>query len=1035
MRFITAAAISRRTVTMLAVVLLLAGGVFAYNSLQVELFPEIEFPLVVVTTSYAGADPEGVVQDVTSPIERAISGAEGLETVQSNSFEGNSIVLATFAFGTDMANAESFVESAVGGLAFPSGAERPEVGRFDPDQFPVLQFSVVSDDGIEDLSELVQSRILPELSGIDGIMQIVVSGEVERQVQVAVDPDRMQASGVSLPQVAAALSENNVTLPAGLISGAGNTVPVKTTHTLGSVEDIRGLVVGFSPVGPVLLGDVAAVILTEGAPSSISRTNGKPAVSVSVVKEAESNTIEVTEAVRAALDGLTGLTGLPPSVGIVIVSDQGPEIQDQIDTLLQEALYGFLFAVGVVFIFMLTIRPTVVRGLITTLRPTLVIALSIPLSVLTAVLLMTWQDMSLNFMTLGGLAISVGRVVDDAIVVLENVYRHIQAGRERWRAALEATTEVGPAILASTLTTIVVFAPLAFIEGLVGAFFLPFALTVVFALAASLVVALTAVPVLGAYLLRPGDLPEGAGEDDIAFVNETWLQRTYTPALRWALGHKAMTLLGAIIVTVASLALLTLIPVTLFPSGGQRIVEIELTMPPGTPAERTLAEIIQIEESVRDFADIYTATVGSTNLGSGGAPGSFNQASMLVVLAEDPPEDIANSLRDELESPGRQVRVNEISDGPPAGGVEISVAGPDYEDISMVSQELVSSLSSMGGVVNLESNVAQAREEVAVEVHPGAAAAIGLTTRQVGFQLSQFLVGRAVTTINVNGEATDVVLSGGRDAVNSLEKVGNLVIAGPVGAAPLRELAQLTTREGPVTISRTDGQRSASITGDIAADDTQAIGIEIDRKIEELTLPLGVTVTSGGIFADIAEGFQAIFLSMAVGIILMYLVMVASLGSLRNPIVIVTSLPLALIGVLVALAITGRTLGLPAMMGLLLLIGIVVTNAIVLIAFVEQLRDRGMSVTEALITGGRVRLRPILMTALTTSFALLPLAAFSSGEGGIISSELATVVIGGLISSTALTLIVVPVVYYLFNVSIPRLLVRLRLTPAAVSFG
>ena len=398
MRFITAAAISRRTVTLLAVVLLLAGGVFAYNSLQVELFPEIEFPLVVVTTSYAGADPEGVVQDVTSPIERAISGAEGLETVQSNSFEGNSIVLATFAFGTDMANAESFVESAVGGLAFPSGAERPEVGRFDPDQFPVLQFSVVSDDGIEDLSDLVQSRILPQLSGIDGIMQIVVSGEVERQVQVAVDPDRMQASGVSLPQVAAALSENNVTLPAGLISGAGNSVPVKTTHTLGSVEDIRGLVVGVSPVGPVLLGDVAAVILTEGAPSSISRTNGKPAVSVSVVKEAESNTIEVTEAVRAALDGLTGL---PPSVGIVIVSDQGPEIQEQIDTLLQEALYGFLFAVGVVFIFMLTIRPTVVRGLITTLRPTLVIALSIPLSVLTAVLLMTWQDMSLNFMTLG----------------------------------------------------------------------------------------------------------------------------------------------------------------------------------------------------------------------------------------------------------------------------------------------------------------------------------------------------------------------------------------------------------------------------------------------------------------------------------------------------------------------------------------------------------------------------------------------------------------------------------------------------------
>jgi HAE1 family hydrophobic/amphiphilic exporter-1 len=1029
MRFITAAAIRRRTVTLLAVVILLAGGVLAYNSLQVELFPEIEFPLVTVITSYQGADPEGVVQDVTFPVERAISGAEGLETVQSSSFEGNSIVLATFEFGTDMAEAESFIESAVNGLSFPVGVEDPEVGRFNPDQFPVLQFSVVSDAGVQSLSEVVESVILPELAGVDGILQTVVSGEVDRQVRVAVDPVKMQESGVSLPQISASLSENNVVLPAGLISGGGNTVPVKTIHTLGSVDEIRRLVVGASPAGPVLLEDVATIELTDSIPSSISRTNGKPAISISVIKEAEANTIEVTEGVREALGSLN----LPVGVGIVIVSDQGPEIQQQIDTLLREALFGFLFAVTVVFIFMLTIRPTVIRGIFSSLRPTLVIALSIPLSVLTGVLLMTWQDMTLNFMTLGGLAISVGRVVDDAIVVLENVYRHIQAGRERWRAALDATTEVGPAILASTLTTIVVFIPLGFIQGLVGAFFLPFALTVVFALAASLVVALTAVPVLGAYLLRPGDLPEGSGEDDIAFLNETWLQRAYTPILRWALGHKAITILGAVVLTVASLALLSLIPVTLFPSGGQRYIEVNLTLPPGTPPDRTLAEVIQIEEEVRDISEIYTATVGATDLSGGGVPGGFNQASLLIALTSDAPEDAASRLREDLAGPGKVVRVTEISDGPPASGVEISVAGPDYDDIIRVSQYLVSSLTAVEGVVNLESDVAQARDELAVEVDPAAAASIGLTTRQVGFQLSQFLVGRSVTTINIGGEDTDVVLSGTRDSISSVNKVGSLVIAGPGGSAPLRELAELTTREGPVTISRTDQQRSASITGDITDADTQAVGVEIDRVIAELDLPPGLTVTSGGIFADIAEGFQAIFLSMAVGIVLMYLVMVASLGSLRNPIVIVTSLPLALIGVLVALAVTGRTLGLPAMMGLLLLIGIVVTNAIVLIAFVEQLRERGMSITEALITGGRVRLRPILMTALTTSFALLPLAAFSGGEGGIISSELATVVIGGLISSTALTLIVVPVVYYLFNESIPGLFRRPRPSPAVVN--
>ena len=530
MRFITAAAISKRTVTMLAVVILLAGGVYVYNSLKVELFPDIEFPLVAVNTSYPSVDPEGVVEDVTSPIEKAISGMDGLESVQSTSFEGNSLVLANFKFGTDMANAESNIEAAVGGLSFPVGVERPDVGRFNPDQVAVLQFSVIAEPEPDadpsgfvpsDLAvSTVRTLLLPELVAIDGVMDVQVTGEVQPQVLVAVDSDRLEAQGISLPQVSAALSENNVTFPTGLLFGTREAMPVKTIHLLGSIADIRNLVVGSSPSGPVLLSDVASVASSNEVPTSISRTNGRQAINVSIIKEPEANTIEVTEAVREALDA----AALPAGVEIVIVSDEGPEIQEQIDSLLQEAGFGFLFAVTVVFIFMLTIRPTVIRGLLTTLRPTIVIGLSIPLSVLTGVLLMGWQDMSLNFMTLGGLAISVGRVVDDAIVVLENVYRHIQSGRERWRAALDATAEVGPAIFASTLTTIVVFIPLAFIQGLVGAFFLPFALTISFALVASLVVALTAVPVLGAYLLRPGDLPEGAGDDDdddIAFVHET----------------------------------------------------------------------------------------------------------------------------------------------------------------------------------------------------------------------------------------------------------------------------------------------------------------------------------------------------------------------------------------------------------------------------------------------------------------------------------------------------------------------------------
>ena len=1017
MQFITGTAINKRTVTVLAVFIVLIAGVTAYNSLRVELFPEVEFPLVTVTTSYPGADPDAVVRDAAAPIERAVSGMQGLESVQSTTFEGNSIILATFEFGTDMANAQSEIEAAIGAIPFVGGVEDPTVGRFNPGQLPVIQFSIISDDGAAEIASVVQSQILPAVSDIDGVLQVQVTGETERRVQILADPDRMRERGVSLFQVSAALTENNLTLPAGIIFEGGQAIPANTTHAFDSIESIENLIVGVSESGPVRLRDVADVNFDGGIPSSISRTNGKPSMGVAIVKEAEANTIDVTRAVREALDTLPNL---PPGVEIVVVLDQGPDIQGQIDALLREAMFGFIFAVTVIFIFMLTIRPTVIRGLFNTLRPTLVIALSIPLSVFTGVLLMAWQDMSLNFMTLGGLAISVGRVVDDSIVVLENLYRHIEAGRERWRAALEATKEVGPAIFASTMTTIVVFAPLAFIQGIVGAFFFPFALTVSFALVASLLVALTAVPVLGAYLLRPGDLTQAAAEED-DFVRETWMQRAYTPILRWTLRHKAVTLTSAFLLTLASLSLILVIPINLFSAGGDRSLQIEVSLPPGTSPEATLEEVIEIEDRVSGTADVYTSTIGATDAAFGGAPTGLNEASLFVNLSEDAPADIDDRLRSELEKPGRIVRITELDAGPPDDGVQINITGTDYGDISTASQQIIDAISDVEGVANLESNIAQVRPAVSIEVDPDEAALLGLNTRQVGLQLSQYLIGQTVTNVSIDGDIVDVSLSGNPSAVNGVENIQNLMITGPGGEVPLGDVAEVVTEDGPVTIVRTDGVRSATVTGDVVSDDAQAVGDLVSQEISALDLPPGVSVAIGGVFEDIGEIFLSIFIAMAIGIVLVYLVMVASLGSLRNPVVIVTTLPLALIGALAALAITGRALGLPAMMGLLLLIGIVVTNAIVLISFVEQLRAKGMSVYDALISGGRVRLRPILMTALTTSFALLPLAAASGADGGIISAELATVVIGGLISSTGLTLIVVPIVYTIFNESIPNL--------------
>ena len=514
MRFITGLALRRRSVTVLAIILVLAAGIFTYRTLPVELFPEIEFPLVTVVTFYPSANPEAVASDVTAPIENAIKSIDGLDSLQSVSSENRSVILANFEFGVDMAEAENTIDANVRGIQFPTGVIQPVVGRIDPDSFPVLQLSVTGEKELTELQQVTESLVVPAIEGVDGVFSVEVTGGVARQALISVDSEQLLEKRISMFQVSQTLRENSVTFPGGAISDSGRVLPVKTTNTYESLDELRNLVVGFSsaptgappqpsdpPPAPVTLGEVADVQLGPAPVTSISRTNGKPSIGVSIIKDPDANTIDVTTGVLAALDEIGPL---PAGVEIVTVSNDGPEIRGQIETLEREAILGLTLAVAVVFTFFLTLRPSVIRGALSTLRPTLVIGLSIPLSIFTGVLLMSWQDLSLNFMTLGGLAISIGRVVDDSIVVLENIYRNIQGGRERWRAALDATVEVGPAITASTLTTIVVFIPLAFIQGLVGAFFFPFALTVCFALIASLAVALTAVPVLGAYLLRAG---------------------------------------------------------------------------------------------------------------------------------------------------------------------------------------------------------------------------------------------------------------------------------------------------------------------------------------------------------------------------------------------------------------------------------------------------------------------------------------------------------------------------------------------------
>ena len=1039
MSFLTSLALQRRSVTILAIGLVLAAGVFTYQNLERELFPQIQFPNITIATVYPSANPDTVVRDVTEPIEDAIAGMTGLQEVQSTSSENVSLVLATFDFGRDMEEVERDIVSILGGVGFPEGVSDPIVSRIATDVFPVMQFSVIGERDIPSLQRVVDELIVPAIERDDGVFEATVVGRVDEQVSVMADPSKLEDLGLTLAQVAEALSGNNISLPAGSIDDGTKSYPVRTSHQLGSIQEFRDLMIAFERDGsgiltsrPVRISDVARVEISTEKAARISRTNQKPSLGIVVIKDSDANTVDVTKQV---LESLARVEGTPPDVKIITMTNDGPEVQGELDSLLREGLLGFLFAISVVFIFLANLRPRFIRGLTLALRPTLIIGISIPLSILTGVLIMGFTDLSLNFMTLAGLAIAVGRVVDDSIVVLENMYRHMQAGEDRLQAAVDGTREVAAAIISSTLTTVAVFMPLAFIQGLVGSFFSPFAMSVSFALLASTVVALTAVPTLGVVLLKNGDFREsggGAGDGQDQVVQLGFTQRIYSSALVWTLGHKSMTILGALLITGTSLLLILIIPVTLFPAGTPEFITIDLDLPTGTSVSNTLEQVMRVEEVLERFreqglVEAYQATMGATtkDFTGGGGAGGFHLAGVIVTLTEDVPRSITEDIRKLL--PGDEettITVTEVSGGPPSDQLEITITGSNFSSISSASKQVVAAVKTIGGVINVSSDVTSSREEVAIKVDPQKAAEFGLTARAVAQQVNRYLVGQTVSQVDLEDVTMDVVLTGLPQDADAIEKLTLLTIQGPLGNVRLGTISRIALEAAPVTISRFDGERSASITGNIIAEDTQAVGNELEKVLAAIELPPGVRVKTGGIFQQIAEGFEDIFTAMAVGVILVYLVMVASLGSLRNPLVVVLSLPLAVVGALAALAITGRTLSLSALMGLLLLIGVVVTNAIVLITFVEQLKEQGYGVYDALIEGGKVRLRPILMTAFTTIFALLPLAMSSSNDSGIIGAELATVVIGGLISSTFLTLIVVPVVYTLAHESVPNAMAR-----------
>ena len=1038
-------AVAKRSVTLLLAGALFVAGLLAWGNLKQELLPDIEFPVITVIAPLPGAGAADVAEQVTKPIERAISGVPKLEALQSTSANSLSLVVAQFAFGTDVKETRAAIEANLQAAGLPQTVE-PTVNALNINASPVIIASISAVEGKElaDAAAVAQDEIVPALLGLEGVASVDLTGGEVEQVLITLDPEKLTANNVSLAQVTGVLAANNLTFPSGQVTSEGTKIPVSTIGQIESIEQVEDLVVGVAapaaapsapaasldptasaapsaaPVAPaaptpITIGDLGTVELAGVSTTGYARTNGQPALSLSVSKTSNANTVQVAEEVTATLDELKAQHA--DTVNIDIISDLSTFIIESRDGLLREGGLGAVFAVLTIFLFLFSIRAT------------LVAAISIPLSILAALVIMQATGVTLNIMTLGGLAVAVGRVVDDSIVVLENIYRHRALGESRLQASISGPKEVAGAITAATITTVGVFLPLGLVGGLVSQFFLPFALTVTFALLASLICALTVVPVL-AYLfinkVRTNTDEDGEPKGSL------WI-KAYTPAIIFVLKNRVTkwsVLAVALVLFVATAALAPLLPTAFINAGSEKILSVTIAPPPGTSSEAVLERTIEAEQILIDIDEVelvQTSIPGEGDAGfqtivaaQSGRPA--NSARITVVL--DDSVDLTQASKDlsdalaPVKTDGYDVAVSQAA-GFTSNNLNVIVSGDDADEVKAANEAVVEALSDNAELLNLKSDLSTGTPEIQVTPDPNKAIMVGLTAAQVAQDVRATLVGTTATRIvlDEDGQATDVFVQVDPAAVQSVEDLRELPV-GTVAKVPLGTVATVEEVTTQGSITRIDEAPAASISAEIADVDTgavsQTVQTEIDALVADGTIPDGVEVRLAGVTQQQAEAFGGLFFSMGIAILVVYVAMVLTFNSLITPFIILFSLPLATIGALPALYFTGKPLGVSALIGFLMLIGIVVTNAIVLLDLVERLRANGMGTREALIEGGRTRVRPILMTAIATILALIPLAA-GFNQGSIIAAELGTVVIGGLFSSTFLTLLVIPVIYSLVD--------------------
>ena len=1013
-------AVRRHVLVLMVIGVLLVLGLISYGRLPVELFPNVQFPFITVITVYPGAGPEEVETLITKPLEDQLSSLTGVRTLRSVSQEGVSTAGIEFVLGTDIDAATADVRQRVDLVksTFPRDAEDPIVQKFDFSVQPIMLLGVSGPDPLA-LRELADEVIKPHLERVGGVAAVQVSGGRTREIRIEVDQDRLRAEGLTTLNVEEALRQANLNIPSGRIRDGEEEFLVRVVGQFATVDEIRTLRLRHSDGHTVPLRAVAAVRDTSKEPEEFTRLNGRDSVGLSIQKQAGANTVRVAEGIRLAIDDLRAQ--LPPDVAIAVARDDSLFIKDSVADVQGNLILGSILATVVVFLFLHNLRSTVI------------IALSLPVAIVATYIPMFFFGFSLNVLSLLALAIAIGLMTDNAIVVNENINRHLALEPTPVEAARRGAREVEVAVLASNLANVAVFLPIAFTRGLVGQFFRQFGLTVVFANLFSILIGFTLTPMLSARWLRRAE----PGRGRVARVFSAWdsgFDRAgawYSRWLEWALTHRLRVLGIAALLFAASLAVVAspLIGKEFFPAGDFGQFQVTLTMPPGTSLSQTDRAARQVERVLAGIPEVDAAfsLIGGVESQFAFSTVGGQQAQFFVNLDDRSRRSRSvDEVMEEVRARTRQVAGATIKVGAQgiAGGeapVQVELRGPDPRVLERLAGRVEQIVAQTPGTTNVDTNLTAGKREIQVVLDQEKLAALGWTVAEVGSQVRIALAGTVATRYRTAGQEFDITVRSEAEDRDAVSKLSQLHI-GSVNGTPVRlgEVARLVPRRAPASIERKDRQRLAVVSASLRGRPLGAVIGEIQAGIRSLALSPGYTVSYGGEAQLQQETFGDMLFALALGSLLVYMTMAVQFESLVLPFVIMFSLPLASVGTFLLLLVTRTTISLMSLLGIIMLAGIVVNNAILLVEFITQRRAEGVPRREAILQAAQTRLRPILMTALVSIMGGLPVALGIGTSGAEWRRPLGIAVLGGLTTSTFLTLIVIPVVYTLVDDLVAR---------------